>query len=492
MQKLLRLLIILLPATLVTADYFAARWAAENGTASSPSTVLLLALLASQVALLSMWCTLSRRTWLVRLPVTLLGLLLLGLILVLGIDMGELTGSSFDPSPSLYNALQPFLPALVVAGPLLVLQCFDIAPVQHAPGTTNQMQGRLQFSIIHLVLLVTYVGMAFGMLKWMSQRRVRVLAVHDRLLVAAGEITMLLFYALITQPTLWAALGRRRALLRSVAVLVAAPALVIALAWYNSAWPENALVEGPLDTLALAAAACAGLHVLLLLAVLLLVRWFRNLNAIHGATVNSSRRSPDLILALTAAALVTSPTVAPPTYRLAKQLHAANHIDHAGGYVYWDHNNVVIVTFWRSPATDRSLQSLPAFTNLRELSLFRGSLSDESMKYIHGLSNLEELYADDCKITDAGLAHLAGLTRLESLTLNCSGSGITSQGLRHLAELTNLETLSLRNASVITDSGLLYLNDLPSLTWLDLTGTSVTDRGARSLQQNHPKLLVRH
>lgn len=82
-------------------------------------------------------------------------------------------------------------------------------------------------------------------------------------------------------------------------------------------------------------------------------------------------------------------------------------------------------------------------------------------------------------VDDAALARLSSFLQMERLFLD--GTSITDRGLRSLAPLHNLQMIELDHTS-ITDVGLSYLSVFTQLKTLNLSRTQVTDEGLQHLR----------
>jgi hypothetical protein len=134
-------------------------------------------------------------------------------------------------------------------------------------------------------------------------------------------------------------------------------------------------------------------------------------------------------------------------------------------------DSIVLVSFLGNIVTDRDVQEVQRFRQLRWLDVHtefdphQGHISDTSLAYLEALTQLQGLDLQGTHVTDAGLAHLARLSQLRELRLN---------------------------GTQVTDSGLQLLRGLNKLHWLWLYHTRVTDAGVRALQQALPNCEISH
>jgi hypothetical protein len=103
------------------------------------------------------------------------------------------------------------------------------------------------------------------------------------------------------------------------------------------------------------------------------------------------------------------------------------------------------------------------------------------------LTALEDLRLDRLRITDKGLECLRAFPNLKRLSL--WRTLITQDGLGHLSTLTLLERLSLDETRV-SDEGLKALYGLSHLHYLSLWKTMVSDNGVQEIKANLPRVKV--
>ena len=116
---------------------------------------------------------------------------------------------------------------------------------------------------------------------------------------------------------------------------------------------------------------------------------------------------------------------------------------------------------------------------LRVLSLDSRLISDRGVKRIADLRSLESLDLFAADVTDAGVGALREMRALKSLEM-CGGR-VTDVGVARVARFCeNLETLNLGQNAAVTDAGAAAVAaSLKKLTALNLTGSGVTDAGAK-------------
>ena len=116
---------------------------------------------------------------------------------------------------------------------------------------------------------------------------------------------------------------------------------------------------------------------------------------------------------------------------------------------------------------------------LRSLSLDSRLISDRGVKRIADLRSLESLDLFAADVTDAGVGALREMRALKSLEM-CGGR-VTDVGVARVARFCeNLETLNLGQNAAVTDAGAAAVAaSLKKLTALNLTGSGVTDAGAK-------------
>jgi len=141
--------------------------------------------------------------------------------------------------------------------------------------------------------------------------------------------------------------------------------------------------------------------------------------------------------------------------------------------------------------TGASGESLAKMGNLKRLNVSCNDLGD------HFVAHLDDAHRDelwfpslglfDCGLTDASLPALGRIRYLQQLDL--SANAVTDDGLRHLAGLKNLRILDLSNCP-ITDRGLQELKSLPALNQLRIYGTQITLKGVREFRRARPDCQV--
>ena len=121
-----------------------------------------------------------------------------------------------------------------------------------------------------------------------------------------------------------------------------------------------------------------------------------------------------------------------------------------------------------------------ASATLRSLSLDSRLISDRGVAHIAGLRSLESLDLFAADVTDAGVFALREMRALRSLEM-CGGR-VTDVGVARVARFcANLETLNLGQNARVTDRGAVAISaSLTKLTALNLSGSQVTDAGAKT------------
>ena len=95
-------------------------------------------------------------------------------------------------------------------------------------------------------------------------------------------------------------------------------------------------------------------------------------------------------------------------------------------------STLVWLNLSRTKVTDRGLERLAKYPQLRRLNLARTSTDDGALRHVAGLEHLEYLNLYGTAVTDAGLAQLRGLAKLRKLYL--WQSKVTEDGAARLAE----------------------------------------------------------
>lgn len=184
---------------------------------------------ASQTSLLGLWGAMATCSWKIRLPVVMIGIAHISLLPCL-----------FAASPALQDLRLRFLPinALMhcasvasVAIPFAVVRWF-LARLERVEN--HAASGPLQFSIRHLLLLTFLIGCAIGMEPWLREllfqmeswmtpisrwgRWLSVIPRWGRSLGVSPELLRLCLWSVpVALSAVWATLGRRHVMLRSVA-----------------------------------------------------------------------------------------------------------------------------------------------------------------------------------------------------------------------------------------------------------------------------------
>ena len=136
---------------------------------------------------------------------------------------------------------------------------------------------------------------------------------------------------------------------------------------------------------------------------------------------------------------------------------------------------------WAPVVTDLELDTISLLSGLEELNIGFGVALGTPRPADLGPADGEAecRIAGGTRVTDFGLAKLMSLKNLRQLDV--SGSSITSSGVKTLAAFHHLRRLSLWNVQGIDDSAAASLETLVSLTSLDLSNTRVGDDTLRRL-----------
>jgi internalin A len=136
---------------------------------------------------------------------------------------------------------------------------------------------------------------------------------------------------------------------------------------------------------------------------------------------------------------------------------------------------------WAPVLTDLELETIALLRGLEELNVGLGVALGTPRPPGLGPADGEAecRIAGGTRVTDLGVGKLTALARLRSLDL--SGSSITANGIRSLAAFHDLRRLSLWNVKAIDDSAAAPLAAIASLTSLDLSNTPVGDATLRRL-----------
>jgi hypothetical protein len=136
---------------------------------------------------------------------------------------------------------------------------------------------------------------------------------------------------------------------------------------------------------------------------------------------------------------------------------------------------------WAPVVTDAEMETISLLAGLEELNIGWGvglGLPDPAAPS-RPLSEMDCHLNGGIRVTDLGAAKLASLKQLR--TLNLSGSSVTSAGLKTLSGLARLERLSLWNVEGLDDRAGTALRAFRSLATLDLSDTAVSDAALRDL-----------
>jgi Leucine-rich repeat (LRR) protein len=145
---------------------------------------------------------------------------------------------------------------------------------------------------------------------------------------------------------------------------------------------------------------------------------------------------------------------------------------------------------WAPVVTDLEMETIALLRGLEELNIGFGVALGTPRPSDLGPADSEAecRIAGGTRVTDLGLAKLAPLEKLHRLDL--SGSSITAGGLKTLTAFRDLRRLSLWNVKGMDDSAAATLESLASLTSLDLSNTAIGDDTLRRLAKlSHLKRL---
>src|SRR5439155_3415424 len=130
------------------------------------------------------------------------------------------------------------------------------------------------------------------------------------------------------------------------------------------------------------------------------------------------------------------------------------------------------------PWEDSVLERLAALPRLEEMRLHQTRLPGDALAPFTHLKYLD--LSHNRFFDDRGLGHVGRMSGLTKLYL--TGTSITDEGARNLAGLTNLTELAL-DGTGISDAGLAHLSGLTKLRRLNLLGSTVTDSGLAHLER---------
>jgi internalin A len=165
--------------------------------------------------------------------------------------------------------------------------------------------------------------------------------------------------------------------------------------------------------------------------------------------------------------------------------------------------------------TDVGLERLTMLTNLNELTMGGNELGDAGLQALRQMPNLTYLdlsgrQGNDKNVwsiamSNAGLQAVLTLKNLRELRFACTSTAVGIEGtklgevstlsvtekwLEQLESLTKLQRLKLQGCERINDDAVAALIAMPALREADLKGTSVTEKGAASLQAAKPGAVV--
>jgi internalin A len=136
---------------------------------------------------------------------------------------------------------------------------------------------------------------------------------------------------------------------------------------------------------------------------------------------------------------------------------------------------------WAPVVTDLELDTLSLLTGLEELNIGSGvALGTPRPKDLGPADGEAECrIAGGTRVTDLGVAKLAPLKKLRALDL--SGSSVTASGIRSLSAFHELQRLSLWNVTALDDAAASSLEALTRLTSLDVSNTAIGNETLTSI-----------
>lgn len=138
------------------------------------------------------------------------------------------------------------------------------------------------------------------------------------------------------------------------------------------------------------------------------------------------------------------------------------------------------LTLYQTQVTSRGLRHLRGIS-LEMLMLGGSDVTDKTLEALDVFPDLRKLWIAESSVTDVGLAQLANVPHLEKLILH--DSPICDSGMHHLAKLTKLYEADLRGLA-ITDDGIVPLATLSKLQYLNVAETHVTEAGLLTLRNS--------
>ncbi len=115
------------------------------------------------------------------------------------------------------------------------------------------------------------------------------------------------------------------------------------------------------------------------------------------------------------------------------------------------------------------------------------SLRDSQIAALTAPASLDTLCITDSRFTDKGLEHIGRFPQLRELGL--SRTSVSDAGMARIAGLKQLTSLRL-SLTDVSDEGLTVLAECKQLRWIDLSLTSVTAAGARRLSEALPDAKI--
>jgi hypothetical protein len=134
------------------------------------------------------------------------------------------------------------------------------------------------------------------------------------------------------------------------------------------------------------------------------------------------------------------------------------------------------------------LHRLPPGSLMQYVTLSGAGVTDDTLADIGQFKRLRKVVIADSRVSDEGLKHLSRLRWLEVLVLR--GAPLSGSGLTHLASLPSLSSLDLADTA-IGDDQIGALTSLSGLIDLNLGGTNVTPAGVKRLQTALPRCQIR-
>ncbi len=157
--------------------------------------------------------------------------------------------------------------------------------------------------------------------------------------------------------------------------------------------------------------------------------------------------------------------------------------------------DIEIIDLSLSNVTNKGLELLTKYPNLKEVRLYKLTVTAESMENLKKLAKLEKLDLSDAKVSKGSFDQLAKLTNLRDL--NLTGASITEEDMHKFAPPAKLAKLSLRDikidrakgAFIVSNKGVLedalqgLAKNSPSLKQLDLSSLYLANVDLSSLKK---------